>query len=128
MARQLTLDGREVSHPPPAPRVMCPECRKTITLTDRGELRPAQARQVGRTLPDVGPQVRAITAVGPACTANYASHTTIRREARMSTTDPQTPQTPEQPEQPQQPQPEQPQPAQPNETDEPNPEQEQDGD
>lgn len=33
---QLTIDGGEVSHPPPAPRVTCPECEKTITLTRAG--------------------------------------------------------------------------------------------
>lgn len=36
---QLTIDGDAVSHPPPTPRVTCPECRKLVTLTDRGELR-----------------------------------------------------------------------------------------
>lgn len=37
--RQLTIDGDEVSHPPPRPRVRCPECEKLITLNDGGELR-----------------------------------------------------------------------------------------
>jgi hypothetical protein len=37
--RQLTIDGGSVPHPPPRPRVTCPECRKMITLTDRGEYR-----------------------------------------------------------------------------------------
>lgn len=36
---QLTIDGGEVRHPPPAPRVMCPQCEKKITLTQQGELR-----------------------------------------------------------------------------------------
>lgn len=35
---QLTLDGRAVTHPPPRPKVTCPECRKLVTLTGRGEL------------------------------------------------------------------------------------------
>lgn len=34
---QLTLDGREVPHPPPRPRVTCRECHKTVTLTNAGE-------------------------------------------------------------------------------------------
>jgi hypothetical protein len=37
--RQLTIDGREVSHPPPRPKAKCPECAKLVTLNDGGELR-----------------------------------------------------------------------------------------
>lgn len=36
---QLTIDGGEVSHPPPRPKAKCPECGKFITLNDGGELR-----------------------------------------------------------------------------------------
>ena len=54
---QLMIDGREVPHPPPRPRATCPECGKTITLTDRGEFRshtveagfpcPTSGRRIG---------------------------------------------------------------------------------
>jgi hypothetical protein len=37
--RQLTIDGGEVSHPPPRPKAMCPECEKLIALNDGGEFR-----------------------------------------------------------------------------------------
>jgi len=36
---QLTIDGGEVAHPPPAPRVKCVECDKFITLVKDGTLR-----------------------------------------------------------------------------------------
>jgi hypothetical protein len=36
--RQLTIDGREVPHPPPRPRVTCPVCGKLIALAFNGTL------------------------------------------------------------------------------------------
>jgi hypothetical protein len=34
--RQLTIDGGEVSHPPPRPKAKCPACEKWVTLDAGG--------------------------------------------------------------------------------------------
>lgn len=35
---QLTIDGGEVRHPPPRPKVSCPECGRKVTLSSAGNL------------------------------------------------------------------------------------------
>jgi len=37
--RQMVLGGGEVPHPPPRPKMKCPECDKLVTLNDGGEFR-----------------------------------------------------------------------------------------
>lgn len=48
---QLTIDGGAVPHPPPRPKVTCPDCGKTVVLTDRGELHAHKVDRWGGPCP-----------------------------------------------------------------------------